>query len=321
MDERTTTNTTDTKRHGSANSWRKGSSPKVKSTNAQLSMFGPEILPDLSSVTSSLEILGYAVRAADLPAAGVGAPHIRQRCFFMADRDSERRHGEPILLFSGQSRQGGTETSGSRADGCSGRLAHSNGGHTCAEGLQRSGEYGFESEDGLSGVAQGDADSTGPLPSTFAGVRGGEEISGPRDAEPQRLGRPVGVVLDDAERQGLEGHAGHGHNWRGREEQARPIAPAGIVGGFWSGAELIPCSDGFWRPIEPCAEPLVDGSPQGMVCVRDAGALSPEEEAEETFPLIRNARGRTMRLRGYGDAINAEAAAEFISAVMETLDA
>ena len=35
----------------------------------------------LSSVRADLESLGYAVGAADLCAAGVGAPHIRQRLF------------------------------------------------------------------------------------------------------------------------------------------------------------------------------------------------------------------------------------------------
>ena len=40
----------------------------------------------LAGVRADLERLGYAVGAADLPAAGVGAPHIRQRLFFGAVR-------------------------------------------------------------------------------------------------------------------------------------------------------------------------------------------------------------------------------------------
>lgn len=39
----------------------------------------------LSRVRADLEALGYAVGAADLCAAGVGAPHIRQRLFWVAD--------------------------------------------------------------------------------------------------------------------------------------------------------------------------------------------------------------------------------------------
>lgn len=39
----------------------------------------------LSAVRADLEALGYAVGAADLCAAGAGAPHIRQRLFWVAD--------------------------------------------------------------------------------------------------------------------------------------------------------------------------------------------------------------------------------------------
>jgi DNA (cytosine-5)-methyltransferase 1 len=45
----------------------------------------------LSGVRADLEELGYAVGAADLCAAGVGAPHIRQRLWWMADANRRRR--------------------------------------------------------------------------------------------------------------------------------------------------------------------------------------------------------------------------------------
>jgi DNA (cytosine-5)-methyltransferase 1 len=44
----------------------------------------------LAGVRSDLEALGYSVGAADLCAAGVGAPHIRQRLFWVADRNGDR---------------------------------------------------------------------------------------------------------------------------------------------------------------------------------------------------------------------------------------
>ena len=50
----------------------------------------------LAGVRADLEALGYAVGAADLCAASVGAPHIRQRLFWVAQRgDAERRALEP----------------------------------------------------------------------------------------------------------------------------------------------------------------------------------------------------------------------------------
>lgn len=44
----------------------------------------------LTGVRADLEAMGYAVAAADLCAAGVGAPHIRQRLWWVADSTSSR---------------------------------------------------------------------------------------------------------------------------------------------------------------------------------------------------------------------------------------
>lgn len=67
-----------------------------------------------SAVRADLEHVGYAVGAADLPAAGVGAPHIRQRLFWLANGNHERyshlqrasatgvvRHGEDSGAWHG----------------------------------------------------------------------------------------------------------------------------------------------------------------------------------------------------------------------------
>lgn len=47
----------------------------------------------LAGVRADLEALGYAVGAADLCAAGVGAPHIRQRLWWVADAGCDDRAG------------------------------------------------------------------------------------------------------------------------------------------------------------------------------------------------------------------------------------
>lgn len=51
----------------------------------------------LDDLSDRLEAARYAVGANDIPAAGVGAPHIRQRTFFgavrLADAEDERSHG------------------------------------------------------------------------------------------------------------------------------------------------------------------------------------------------------------------------------------
>lgn len=48
-------------------------------------------------VASDLEGMGYAAGALDTCAAGVGAPHIRQRLYWMAHADGERCEGQRLL--------------------------------------------------------------------------------------------------------------------------------------------------------------------------------------------------------------------------------
>jgi DNA (cytosine-5)-methyltransferase 1 len=62
----------------------------------------------------------------------------------------------------------------------------------------------------------------------------------------------------------------------------------GPTNGFWRNADWLGCTDGRWRPVEPGTSPLAHGAP-----------------------------ARVGRLRAYGNAINAEAAAAFIVAAEE----
>jgi DNA (cytosine-5)-methyltransferase 1 len=65
--------------------------------------------------------------------------------------------------------------------------------------------------------------------------------------------------------------------------------PPSATNGFWSNAEWIACRDGKSRPVEPGIAPLVNG-----------------------------ATNRVGRLRGYGNAICAPVAEEFIRAYLES---
>lgn len=60
--------------------------------------------------------------------------------------------------------------------------------------------------------------------------------------------------------------------------------------GFWSDADWLGCRDGKFRPVEPGAFPLANGIP-----------------------------ARVGRLRGYGNAIVPQVAAEFIKAFMRSV--
>jgi DNA (cytosine-5)-methyltransferase 1 len=74
----------------------------------------PDGLHWLDTVFTDLEREGYAVGAADLPAAGIGAPHKRQRLFFVAIAGGERCEGLGVQLQPGQPRPPGAEAPRSR---------------------------------------------------------------------------------------------------------------------------------------------------------------------------------------------------------------
>ncbi|MDI4702687.1 DNA cytosine methyltransferase, partial [Salmonella enterica subsp. enterica serovar Cerro] len=77
------------------------------------------------------------------------------------------------------------------------------------------------------------------------------------------------------------------------------------VNGFWRDADWLFCRDGQWRPVESGTFPLV---------ARFAKSLGHGKSSLRAMA----GRNRTGRLKGYGNAINAQAAAAFIGAYMET---
>ncbi|EPL0281951.1 DNA cytosine methyltransferase, partial [Enterobacter hormaechei] len=78
------------------------------------------------------------------------------------------------------------------------------------------------------------------------------------------------------------------------------------VNGFWRDADWLLCRDGKWRPVEPGTFPLVDGAAARLGRVEPGVARVASSN-------------RVGRLKDYGNAINAQAAAEFIRAYMEGL--
>lgn len=82
----------------------------------------------LGGVSLDLEELGYAVGAADLPAACVGSPQERQRCFWVANTESERR----CFLYAKDKRApNGTSNTPSNTSDCSSGLVY-----TASTGLE-----------------------------------------------------------------------------------------------------------------------------------------------------------------------------------------
>ena len=93
---------------------------------------------------------------------------------------------------------------------------------------------------------------------------------------------------------------------------------AGPANGHWSDADWLFCRDAKWRPVEAGTFPLVDGLPAGMGSLRP-GIRSLAELARLDNESLRTAKSyRVGALRGYGNAINVQAAQVFIGCVMES---
>jgi DNA (cytosine-5)-methyltransferase 1 len=105
----------------------------------------------LAGVRTDLEALGYAVGAADLCAASIGAPHIRQRLWWVADADQ----GQRGRFADGEGRERDGHAAGrqqgdgiAQSDRTAGRLADPNGGLSRHGNLQPGREHGQQQEDG-----------------------------------------------------------------------------------------------------------------------------------------------------------------------------
>ena len=81
--------------------------------------------------------------------------------------------------------------------------------------------------------------------------------------------------------------------------------------GEWHNTDWLYCRDNKYRPVKSGIKPLVNGIARGMV---HSGDPSEQINANETQ------EARVMRLKGYGNAIQAQTAMAFISAYMSILN-
>ena len=202
--------------------------------------------PWVDLVHADLETVGYAFGCVPFPAAGIGAPHIRDRNYWcgvsLADTDHARLEG----------RQGTAERAAERPawpSGVAGGMAYADGGHASAERQQRGGEQRQQPADGGAfRLAHSDG---------RAGGQGGA-IDGGRNPRGDALARPGsgGGELPDGER-------------------------PGPLHGFWRDADWLLCRDGRWRPVEPGSFPLAHGIPGRVGRLRAFGnAIVPQQAAE-----------------------------------------
>jgi DNA (cytosine-5)-methyltransferase 1 len=240
----------------------------------------------LDDLLDALENEGYATGAAVSPACGVGAAHIRQRLWFTA------RLGNAIDTgLEGHARHGDNSDEPGRLDAQPGgpvATAGGDGGLAHSDQQQRNGR-GNSGETGRGEFA--DERSDGGM---------GDAISGGRQSQSTHL-REHGERVESTGREQVAG-------FEASSDVLGKQPTTGPTNSLWRAADWLLCRDGKWRPVEPGTFPLVDGLPRGVVPSGDPGSA---EYANNT------AEARVMRLRGYGNAIVPQMAAEIIRAALD----
>ena len=298
-------------------------------------------------VQADMEGSDYAIGAFDLCSAGFGAPHIRQRLWFVADTDNPRSQGW-ISGGSDSERQdqhrhigrSGTTDGVAYAESEQGASRH-NGEEPRETGEPQQIQSGGS---GSGAVGMGDTDHGGSQGSGETRVGQGMEHSGS-----QSCGTSTDVGVDNAIGNGRnEGRFGdHGRDDR---QQPDPVVEDGRVGDTQhdgQSASSKPRSNDQDAPDNE-KEQIVPMQSEGAGISRDdrsgdggEGGGDPETRAYETngywsaadwllcrdgkwrpvepntFPLADGATARVGRLRAYGNAITAQVAQGLIESYME----
>ena len=241
-------------------------------------------------VQADVEALGYAFGAVAFPSASVGAPHQRDRAYWVADADRQQWEGRGEFQPTG----GGKPSD----SGVISWLAHANdhrqqsgcgigcGGQCTKEGnnARRCREIGGMADTDGNGREGRLSGRTDPQRAIDGQARRGCAACGLADVnhEQRPFTMPAGSYADVS------------RQWNKDSEEASGcsgVMRPGPVNGFWRDADWLHCRDGKWRPVRPGSSPLADGVP-----------------------------ARVGRLRAYGNAINIEAAAAFIKSYMAAVD-
>ena len=205
--------------------------------------------PWIDLVCADLERLGYAVGASAFPAAGVGAPHIRDRLYWVANTPGARLEGIGPGRDPRPGRKGTT--------------------------VERGGEDG---EDG------GMADAAGRGFGEFGSALVAGDV---RHADGG--GDPPGRLADTPGKRSERDQAGGWQAGRGSEHGGHTGGRPGPVNGHWRSADWLFCRDELWRPVEPGTFPLAYGAAERVGRLRGYGNAIVAPAATAFIEVVREA--------------------------------
>lgn len=255
-----------------------------------------DALPWIDLVHADLEAMGYAFGCVPFPSAGVGAPHLRDRAYWVAylpgnrweqsgpfnawrdekncfgEKSELRNDGEIVVMEFTESER--------RGEARRGRKRSSKWAGECNESLRLGNSSSESSQRNAGAICSTETESNSKR------LKDGSERNRHPDA-----GDALRVADATGERRNWsEGTARFAGRIKLETDGAADVELPGPTNGFWQAADWLHCRDGKWRPVRPGSFPLVNGTPS-----------------------------RVGRLRAYGNAINAEQAQIFIESVMEII--
>lgn len=283
----------------------------------------------LSGVRSDLEAMGYAVGASDLCAAGIGAPQIRQRLWWVAQpacgRIGKRQEAIWKAKFTGTGKNGRLANSETPKRRC---LPEGFDGRGTSETGRPSRIVGRVENSECFGRGGWDKEPYGPeiskCGSTEVQAKGHSTSCGMADMHINRRNQK-GKSFSASRNDGFVGDCSPGrladHHRSGRRELCRaesiqPKQPAvehGSNGVDWTSI-WWPCQDGKYRRIPARTYQFSRGRGANHKTNEVRATLYPEPAL---FPLASGLPNRVGILRGAGNSIAPELAAEFIKAFME----
>ncbi|STD21636.1 DNA (cytosine-5-)-methyltransferase [Enterobacter asburiae] len=207
-------------------------------------------------VQTDVEAVDYAFGLVPFPAAGVGAPHIRDRAYWVADASGERSQRWRKRLNSTEEDVWGSSTIRQPLHSSLRDFAHLAGWYTptCNTNPQPETKRGLETLAGLSRLAGWPS----PLASnTKTAYQDAEKVIARQQAGRQPnlqdyaclSGWPTVTTIDNNQVRGEGAAANHperGTTLRRRSENLRP----NTINGCWDDADWLLCRDGRWRPVE-----------------------------------------------------------------------